>query len=223
MVQRLLTFTVALAVTAFASQANAQVWSGTGPGGAIPDNNVAGVSFTLNAPNLGNVVGVSIDFGGLAHTWVGDLVMTLTHVPSNTTMTFFDRPGRATGTSTFGYSSDFLAANSYSFADGGTQFIFAPVPASVPSGTYEGFLRNPDTNANGPYPGNYVQQSFAGIFGGLAMGGDWTLNISDREAGDIGAFGDWTLNIQHSVIPEPSIAALGVLGLVGLVVRRRRR
>jgi len=54
---------------------------------AIPDNNSAGVSHTLLVSAAGNVTDVNVSVN-LTHTWVADLIITLTH--GTTTVTLWD-------------------------------------------------------------------------------------------------------------------------------------
>jgi hypothetical protein len=195
---------LALAATALAAQ---PVVIGPGAGGSIPDNggatgNVFTSTITVNNSLPFDVVGVSFD--GLAHTWVGDLSMTLTGPGAGNSFNFFFRPGQTTPTAV-GQNGDFLAANSYSFSDAGMAWNTGTV---IPSGDYAP-IRSPFAPAQ-------TINSFAGLAGG---NGAWTLTISDNAGLDVGSLNGWNLIIKK--IPTPGAAAL--FGLAGVAGLRRRR
>lgn len=163
----------------------------------IPDNTAAGVSLDLVIPNTvaGNIVSFdSLSLTNINHTFVGDLVITLTHVQSGISATVLDRPG--TPALTDGFGTDLVG--NYSFADGAA-----------------GVFSNADpVNA----PGAYASANPLSVFAGVPAAGTWRLNISDRGAADVGSFSAFGLTFT---IPTPGTAAL--LGLGSLVATRRRR
>lgn len=225
----LLASAAAMAVGSVVSVSEAQVLSASGPGRAIVSpvtgspNGTPGTPFSTTATivGAGNVVNVTVDFSALAHTWVGDVEIRLTHPNGTTSMPLMSRPGRGTG-NTFGFSDDFVAANTYSFSDAGANtFSSDPPGTALPSGAIRA-----SSNPNLPtapdaslVPYVYTAQSFATTFGGLPAAGTWTLSGNDFAAGDDGAFQGWTVNVT---VPEPgSMALLGVGTLFPLLRRRR--
>lgn len=182
--------------------------------GAIPDNTPAGVSRDVVVPDDGTVlkdVAISVTFSP-AHTWAGDIRMTLTHVETNRTVTIMDRVGQVAGTPTgVGDSSDL--AGPYNFVStGGASFPAAATAAAggvaIPAGNYAPFrINGAATSANLL---DFLQGPKAGT---------WRVNISDNAGGDVGTPSVVTLTLFN--VPAPGAAA--VLGLAGLAGLRRRR
>lgn len=179
--------------------------------GALPDNTPAGVSRTIAIPDDGTLikdVTLSVSFGtgtaapNRAHTWAGDIRIVLTHVTSGISVNVLDRVGFPAGAA--GDSSDL--SGTYNFND-----AFA--------GSFEAAATA--TGAAVPIPaGNYrtVDGNLSSFFG-RSKAGDWTVNISDNAAGDLGDVTNVTLTIFN--VPTPGAAAL--FGLAGLAGMRRRR
>ncbi|MDY7048543.1 MAG: proprotein convertase P-domain, (modular protein), partial [Microcystis panniformis WG22] len=85
----------AIAVLA-ALPASAVSFTGTGAGFNIPDGNATGASSTITVPTGSNflITNITVTLNNLTHSWVGDLIANLTYVPTNTTVTLFNRIGR---------------------------------------------------------------------------------------------------------------------------------
>jgi subtilisin-like proprotein convertase family protein len=200
--------------------ASAVTFTGTGAGFSIPDNNATGASSTITVPTSSNflITDITVTLNNLTHTWIGDLIATLTYVPTNTTVSLFNRIGRVS--SGVGNSSNF--GGDYSFNDAFTGNIWAVAASGggsfvIPSGNYF------PTGANS---GTLVPMLTS--LGGSQTAGDWRLTISDNQGDDTGALGSWTLNLQGTPIapvsiPEPSsglgLLALGLLG-AGAALKR---
>ncbi|TRU69340.1 MAG: PEP-CTERM sorting domain-containing protein [Microcystis viridis Mv_BB_P_19951000_S69] len=188
--------------------ASAVTFTGTGTGFNIPDGNATGASSTITVPTSSNflITDITVTLNNLTHTWIGDLIATLTYVPTNTTVSLFNRIGRLS--SGDGDSSNF--GGDYSFNDAFTGNIWAVAASGdgsfvIPSGNYF------PTGANS---GTLVP--ILTSLGGSQTAGDWRLTISDNAGEDTGSLGSWTLNLQGTPIPEPSsglgLLALGLLG-----------
>lgn len=173
---------------------HARPFYGTGTGGNIPDNNAAGISSTINVTDTANITAFdNIMVTGLTHTWVGDLVATLSH--NGVVVDIFDRVGRTT-TAGFGNSGDFTATTtqSYTFvASGGTAF---PTSGNVVPGTYNLF-------ANGTAGQSSTATDTFSNFVGQSVAGAWTLNISDRASSFTGSFVSWGFNASTGTPPPP--------------------
>lgn len=182
-----------LAIAGLAGTAAAQSFSGAGF--AIPDNSPAGASSSIVTTG-GTVQGLTVTLSGMSHTWVGDLIITLSN--GSSTIDLVNRPNfPATG---FGFSWNLNG--DYTFDDAAGQ-------------TFEGF-GNPGSLVDLP-SGSYAPEGALSSFNGGSFAGTWTLSISDNAAGDTGSFTGWTI----TNVPAPSAVAL--LGLGGVVAGRRRR
>lgn len=200
-----------LATAVVASAASATTF--TGAGGTIPDSNPAGFTSMITVNDDFFVGDITVDLVGLTHTWIGDLVVTLTHVTDGKTQNLFNRVGKTDATTGFGDSSNL--GGTYSFNDsyvgnlwtaaagGGTDFV-------VPPGNY--FASAPLTGA---------KVTLLSQFGSTNAKGTWQLSIVDLAGGDTGTLGSWNLSFVKSPVPAPG--ALALLGLAGLTGGRRRR
>ncbi|MFO0829477.1 MAG: proprotein convertase P-domain-containing protein [Phycisphaerales bacterium] len=180
-----------------------------GSGGSIPDNNPAGIVSTINVANAGQVgVFNGLTINGLTHTWVGDVVITLT-LPDATVITIADRIGKTSATTGFGDSSNF--GGNYTFNDAG-----GDIWASAASGDTNFVIPTGAYRASAALTGAAINLN--ALIAGKNVTGDWKLTITDGAAGDTGSYTDWSLNF--SIVPTPG--ALALLGLAGLAGRRRR-
>ncbi|MBK8565584.1 MAG: proprotein convertase P-domain-containing protein [Saprospiraceae bacterium] len=162
------------------SLADAQTASTTYSSGVInlpiPDNdNVTGISSTINIPTLGSIGDINVYFE-TNHTWVGDLRATLTS-PAGTTITLFDRPG--VPASGFGCSADGLLVT---FDD----------QALLTAADFEAacIANNPNTyrpaNSFNPFEGQNYQ-------------GNWVLRVYDAASPDAGNIVEWRLVIRGTL------------------------
>jgi len=194
-----------------ASVASANLYFG--PGGAIPDGPGGSVVFTINVGDVGTVSTFNaITLINLAHTWVGDVKVTLT-LPDLTEVSIVDRIGVPTTLS--GDSSNYNGT--YKFADSG----FTPLAdgniwteATLGGSSYN--LRTGTYAASGAGSGAAINLN--ALIAGKSISGSWKLTITDSAGFDTGALGSWSLDF--SVVPAPG--ALALLGLAGLGGRRRR-
>lgn len=159
--------------------------------------------YEIFVPDSGSIKSFKNLYIDFAHTWVGDLQITLTHKDSGTTVSLLDRPGFPD--STFGVNVDLDGL--YQFQDDANQTL---QQAAIDAGNAgETFL-----------PGG----TFAGLeslsaFEGLDKAGVWSLNITDNAGGDTGALRAWGFTVNN--VPAPG--ALALLGIAGLTGARRRR
>lgn len=150
----------------------------SGTPAAIPDNNTAGVDFTIPVSGIGTISDVNFRFDGiqsadpasttpgLNHSYVGDILVKITS-PGGTTVSAFDRPG--VPTTTFGCNNNNLAELILD-DDGGFPTIetqCAGTDTAFPTGTFS--------------PNNPLS-----AFDGQNADGNWTINISDLAGSDTG-------------------------------------
>jgi subtilisin-like proprotein convertase family protein len=144
----------------------------------IPDLNPTGVSIPIVVSGLtGPINGLKFSFGGsscsnvagattvgLDHTWVGDLVVTLTS-PSGTTVTLMNQPG-----------GEFNDGNNFC-----NTVLDDSATALIQSISF----------INAPYSGTFKPASPLSAFNGQNGNGTWMLNISDLgplDTGNVRAF-----------------------------------
>ena len=155
----------------------------------------ANVGFAL--PDLLSVKSITLD---LAHTWGNDMDILVTG-PAGEVFDLMLNEVDANGSGNFDMG---LVAGSGLLTNVDAYIFVAPGGGS-PTWT-------PGFSPGGTYDANIWHA-------GAVAAGAWTLVVSDNVGGDGGAIGD--LTIVYNVIPAPG--ALALLGVAGLVSRRRRR
>jgi hypothetical protein len=182
-----------LAVAGLAGTAAAQSYNGAGF--TIPDSDPAGASSSIVIADAGSVLDLTVTLSGLTHTWVGDLIITLSN--GSSTIDLINRTGFPGSIAGFSWNLN----GDYTFDD-------------AASATFEGFA---GTTSSILPSGSYAPEGALSSFNGGSIAGTWTLSISDNAGADTGALQGWTL----TNVPAPSAVAL--LGLGGVVAGRRRR
>ncbi len=140
------------------------------PGLAIPDDDAGGVTDTLTVAATGSLLDLNVSIDA-THSFVGDLVFTLVHQDTGTSVTLLDRPGSPPGAGCSGDDLDVtlddeaaLTVESQCVTPGPTAIdgIFTPT----------------------------------GVLAGLDsedLAGDWDLTVTDLAAGDTGTLVEWCL------------------------------
>jgi subtilisin-like proprotein convertase family protein len=177
---------ISFAVPVQTGAAGAPVFvSYVGPRAAIPDNNAAGVNVALPISGVGNLARMVFSFDGttcssaigattvgLDHTWVGDLIGTLTS-PGGTSVTLFNRPGGA--------------------GNSGNNFCQTVLDDSAASSIQNILV------AQAPFTGTFRPASPLAALVGQNADGTWTLNVSDRAALDTGGVRAFSLRASPFV------------------------
>ena len=164
-------------------------FSYTGPAVALPDNTAAGVNFIIPVSGIGNITDLNFRFDGtqsadplsttpgINHAWVGDLIVRVTS-PGGTTVAILDRPGAPATLN--GCNSNNLAQLLLD-DDGGFPAVENQCGAS--------------TNAAFP-TGTFSPNNAMSAFDGQNPNGNWTINISDNVAADLGSARAFSLVID---------------------------
>ena len=147
------------------------------PNVAIPDGDPAGIDNTLAITQTEGIADLNL-YIRATHTWVGDLIFTLTHPDNSTSVIAIDRPGHTT--TGFGCSgNDIDVWVDDEGADTAIENQCSNLPAI--SGRAIG--------------GDPPSATLLATFDGLPADGIWTLNASDNANGDTGTLNEWCLEI----------------------------
>ncbi|MFK8015477.1 MAG: proprotein convertase P-domain-containing protein [Gammaproteobacteria bacterium] len=148
------------------------------PNLAIPDGTPAGTSDSAAVSATGTIENLDVSIVA-SHTYVGDLIFTLTHDDTGTSVVLMDRPG--VPASTFGCSSDNIDATMTDSSSTAVETTCGSAPAL-------GGLLQP-------------QEPLA-AFIGEDLGGTWTLSVSDNAGVDTGVLEEWCLLPQTAGGPD---------------------
>ena len=143
----------------------------------IPDNDPGGVS-TCMTISSSRTIG-DLDAGlAIVHRWPGDLIVTLTHDNTGTTVTLIDRPGvPATGVGC-GEEGDDISV------------ILDDEAASL--------VENACAPATPTIDGTFRPNQPLSAFDGESLGGTWTLHLLDDAVVDTGAVNAWAIIVGGS-------------------------
>ena len=147
------------------------------PNLAIPDDDVEGVTHTINVPDSFTILDAEFDLA-ITHTYVGDLIVVVEH--SGITATIVNRPG--VPTSTFGCREDNF---DIILDDEGT------------GGAIEDQCVD-DLSS----PPNYTPNELLSVFDGMDAAGDWVIWVSDNASADTGTLDRWSLHLEPLGVGE---------------------
>jgi subtilisin-like proprotein convertase family protein/uncharacterized protein YvpB len=148
----------------------------------IPDNYPSGVSNDIWIPDGRMLVNLRL-YLDIAHTWVGDLVITLTNLNTGKSITVLDRPG----------------SPPYYCPYDGIVTILADYAAQPVD----------DKCATSPHAISGIYQPMHGlnIFSNARISGTWRINVSDQYPNDTGTLNHWCLEADVAeAMPSPTPA-----------------
>ncbi|MEW5986602.1 MAG: choice-of-anchor Q domain-containing protein, partial [Chloroflexota bacterium] len=143
------------------------------PNLAIPDNNPAGVNDYLTLSETGSITDLDV-YLLASHTWVGDLLFTLEHVATGTTITLIDRPGAPPAPSCDG---DDIDATLDDEAATLVEEACAPTTPTI--------------------FGSFIPYNSLSAFDGEDLSGGWRLTAADLSSGDTGTLTQWCLVVER--------------------------
>ena len=157
---------------------------------AIPDNDPGGVSDSIVICESGSIVDLNVSVD-IAHTWVGDIKVTLTHEDSSTSINLIDRPGAPPDLSSCaGLDID------ATLDDEAATPVEDECAAAVPT-----------------IDGTFIPNQALAAFDGESIGGTWTLNVTDDGGGLSGTLDEWCLIYDTAPFKwsqEPDVTTNGV-------------
>ena len=143
------------------------------PNLAIPDNNTAGVSDIINIGDGRWIQDLDIRLD-LNHSWVGDLVVNLTHVSTGTTINLLNRPGNGCS-----YNNVKAILDDESILLANSQCVRNDLSLQPPA--IGGIFKPP--------------QALSGL-DALPVDGGWRLNVADYQSNDTGTLRSWCIYTQ---------------------------
>jgi subtilisin-like proprotein convertase family protein len=146
---------------------------------AIPDAPAGGVSDSIFTTSKGTVTDLDLSLLS-AHTWVGDLVITIEHEETGTTVSLIDRPGIPPGPLGCGNDNINVILDDE-----------APVPAETQC-----------SGANPAIGGTVSPSGLLSAFDGESIGGTWTLTATDLVGSDTGELTFWALHFTGEGCPS---------------------
>jgi subtilisin-like proprotein convertase family protein len=159
------------------------------PNVAIPNNNPAGVSTTLNVPDHGLIGDLNV-WLYIDHQEQGDLRVTLSH--NNVPVLLINRAGSnasGCGNSIYGYPAD-------DYGSMGSPLVLDD-SASVGIDCYDGGPLTPEITGEFNYAGPASPSQALSTYNSMDKFGDWTLTVSDHLFYNSGTLVYWALDFVN--------------------------
>jgi subtilisin-like proprotein convertase family protein len=213
------------AMLVLGAAAQATVYSVNNLSATIPDGDLNGYQNSISLSGLsGGITHVSVSLN-ISGGFNGDLYAYLNHGSGASIL--LNRVGR-TGTSSSGYPDAGFgpdsSANIFTLDDQGNQdvhlyrtFAYTLNGSGQLTGQWQPDGRAIDPLSPGSTFDGTSRSSKLNVFNGLDANGTWTLFIADVSPGGVSTLAGWGL--QVTTVPEPSIAALLLFGLLPFLFR----
>jgi len=159
----------------------------------IPDNEpIAGLADCIAVADTRAISDLNVHLA-IDHSWVGDLIVTLTHDDTGRSVRLLDRPG---------------AVDESSGCDGDDIDATLDDEASSPA--------HDECAATTPtISGSFRPATALSVFDGESIAGTWTLEVTDNAPRDSGALSGWSLIAELRAGPPPPTPTPGLLGDAG--------
>ncbi|MEW5870495.1 MAG: proprotein convertase P-domain-containing protein [Chloroflexota bacterium] len=148
------------------------------PALSIPDNNTTGITDSLVVSSVGLLDDLNV-YVNISHTWVGDLIVSLLHQDTGTSVTLIDRPGVPASANGCSYNS--IDATLDDEAASAVESQCSTTPPAI--------------------GGTFIPNNPLSAFDGQSSGGTWRLTISDRASADTGTLNQWCLSWTVHQLP----------------------
>ncbi len=136
-------------------------------------NQVASITSDLLVNNAGQITDVNVSVN-MDHNWIGDLIMTLTHQETNTSVVILDQPG--VPASQYGCREDDISITLDDDATGNTETTCGTNPPAL--------------------NGNFSPSTPLSAFNQQSANGTWVLKVDDDYvAADAGVLNSWSVEI----------------------------
>lgn len=146
----------------------------------IPDGSIDGATSTITTESFGAIKDLDLRVR-LDHGAIGQLTVSLTHVPTNRTVTLLDRPTAADGSPCTGDDADMVLDTD---ADTTNADTLDPAGTSCRNGERPALV------------GRLASLDDLRIFAGENIAGAWELSVRDSETGETGRLVSWQLHVE---------------------------
>ncbi len=153
---------------------------------SIPDNSPAGVDLTIPVANMSDLDSLTVSVKS-DHTWVGDLIFTLSH--GATTIDLMNRPG--------------VPASTNGCSSAGVDVIFD-----------DNSMTPVEDECGSPIAiaGTLMPDSPLSTFAGQSFAGNWVLNVSDNVGADTGDITEFCIvPVLSNLTPEITVTKTATL------------